>query len=43
VRYAAREMGCEWMGQGELAQAIPPAYTRWIAQQFLQQNDKIHP
>jgi len=31
VRYAAREMGCEWMGQGELAQAIPPAYTRWIA------------
>lgn len=38
VRYAAREMGCEWMGQAELAQAIPPVYTRWIAEQFLQQN-----
>lgn len=30
VNYVAREMGCEWMGQKELAQAIPPAYTRWI-------------
>lgn len=39
VRYAAREMGCEWMGQGELAQAIPPAYTRWIAEQFLLHNE----
>lgn len=40
VRYAAREMGCEWMGQKELAQAIPPVYTRWIAEQFLKQNSK---
>ena len=39
VRYAAREMGCEWMGQAELAQAIPPAYTRWIAGQFIQHNE----
>jgi DNA (cytosine-5)-methyltransferase 1 len=30
VRYAAREMGLPWMGQGELAQAIPPAYTLHI-------------
>ena len=29
VAYAAREMGLPWMGQGELAQAIPPAYTKW--------------
>lgn len=40
VRYAAREMGCEWMGGKELAQAIPPAYTRWIAEEFLKQNDE---
>ena len=31
VEYARREMGLPWMGQKELAQAIPPAYTRWIA------------
>lgn len=35
VRYAAEEMGLPWMGQGELAQAIPTAYTRWIGEQFL--------
>ena len=35
VGYAAREMGLPWMGQGELAQAIPPAYTKWIAEQLL--------
>ena len=41
VAYAAKEMGCEWMGQKELAQAIPPAYTRWIAEQFLQTNAEV--
>lgn len=30
VRYAAKEMGLIWMGQAELAQAIPPAYTRYV-------------
>jgi DNA (cytosine-5)-methyltransferase 1 len=35
VRYAAREMGLLWMGQKELAQAIPPLYTKWIAEQWL--------
>lgn len=35
VKYAAKEMGLEWMGQKELAQAIPPVYTRWIAEQYL--------
>jgi len=35
VRYAANEMGLPWMGQGELAQAIPPAYTCWIGQRML--------
>lgn len=36
VEYVAREMGCEWMGQKELAQAIPPAYTRWIGGHLMQ-------
>lgn len=28
-------MGIDWMRQGELAQAIPPAYTRYIGEQLL--------
>ncbi len=32
VSYVADEMGCPWMGQSELAQAIPPAYTQWIGE-----------
>ncbi len=31
VRYAAKEMGLPWMGQAELAQAIPAAYTKFIS------------
>lgn len=33
----AREiMGCQWMNQSELAQAIPPAYTEWIGKQLIE-------
>ncbi len=33
----AREaMGIDWMGQKEIAQAIPPAYTRFIGEQLLE-------
>jgi DNA (cytosine-5)-methyltransferase 1 len=35
VRYAAREMGLPWMGQAELAQAIPPAYTKYVGEAIL--------
>ena len=28
-------MGIHWMNRGELSQAIPPAYSRWLAEQFL--------
>lgn len=28
-------MGIEWMSRNELAQAIPPAYTRWIGLQLM--------
>ena len=41
VAYAAREMGLPWMGQAELAQAIPPAYTEWIGREFLKANPKL--
>lgn len=30
VEYARKQMDIEWMNQSELAQAIPPAYTKWI-------------
>lgn len=31
-RVAAAEMGIDWMTREELTQAIPPAYSRWLAQ-----------
>jgi len=35
VPEARKAMGIEWMTQGELAQAIPPAYTEWIGKALL--------
>ena len=35
VPRARREMECEWMNQGELAQAIPPRYTKWLGEQVI--------
>lgn len=35
VQYARDAMGIQWMGQKELAQAIPPAYTEYIGKQLL--------
>ena len=35
VEYAKEAMGIDWMGQAELAQAIPPAYTEWLGKQLL--------
>lgn len=28
-------MGCPWMSIEELAEAIPPVYTKWIGEQLL--------
>ena len=36
VPYAQAAMGIDWMGQKELAQAIPPAYTEWIGRRLLE-------
>ncbi len=39
----SRSMQIDWMTNAELAQAIPPAYTEWIGQQFhLQQEGVVH-
>jgi DNA (cytosine-5)-methyltransferase 1 len=35
VAEAQRRMGLPWMTQGELAQAIPPAYTEYIGRQLI--------
>ena len=36
TKYAAQQMGIDWMTQNELAQAIPPAYTKFIGGFLLQ-------
>lgn len=33
---AKQRMGIDWMNQGELAQAIPPAYTEYIGKYLMQ-------
>ena len=38
VAYAKKQMQIDWMNIGELAQAIPPTYTKYIANQYL----KVH-
>ena len=35
VKYAQKEMEIDWMGQKELAQAIPPAYTKFIGKHLM--------
>ena len=35
VPFAREAMGISWMGQKELAQAIPPAYTEFIGRQVM--------
>lgn len=34
-RAYADAMGCTWMNKTEARQAVPPAYSEWIGQQFL--------
>lgn len=36
VRYGGWAMGITWMNQGELAEAVPPAFTKYVGQKFLE-------
>lgn len=38
-----KAMGIEWMNREELSQAIPPAYSEFIARAFLAQRDANQP
>ena len=40
-RAAADAMGIDWMTKDELNEAIPPAYSEWIARQFLAQRNQV--
>ena len=37
VPCAKQAMGIDWMVRDELREAIPPAYTRWLGQQYLKE------
>lgn len=36
TKYARQAMGIDWMNRGELSQAIPPAYTRYIGERIME-------
>jgi DNA (cytosine-5)-methyltransferase 1 len=36
-----RAMGIDWMSRDELAQAVPPAYTRWIGSRLMRELDGL--
>lgn len=36
-----KAMGIDWMTRGELSESIPPAYSHFIATQFLAQRERI--
>lgn len=35
IEYAKKQMGIDWMNLQEMANAIPPVYTKYIGEQFL--------
>lgn len=41
VAYARRAMDTPWMKQGEMAEAIPPAYTEWIGKELLRVLERV--
>jgi DNA (cytosine-5)-methyltransferase 1 len=42
-RLKRRAMGIDWMTRDELAEAIPPAYTRFIGEQLLTHLGEVQP
>jgi DNA (cytosine-5)-methyltransferase 1 len=45
VEFAQIAMGIDWLGQKELSQAIPPAYSEYIGKQYLKSLEPVltHP
>lgn len=43
IEPASKAMGINWMIRRELAQAIPPAYTRWIGRHLLEAMESLQP
>ncbi len=41
VKLAREITGCHWMNRAELAEAIPPAYSKYIGGQFLKQFKEV--
>ena len=41
IEYCRQAMGVTWMSQGELAEAIPPAYTEWFGRLLLEQMEGL--
>lgn len=41
VKFAQDAMGIDWLGQKELAQAIPPSYTEFLGKQLIDYLDKV--
>ena len=43
VKNAPEAYGIDWMGFRELKEAIPPAFTRWIAECWIKSNSRAFP
>ena len=41
IAQARRAMGIDWMTKKEIAEAIPPAYTRWIGMQIFSTVERV--
>jgi DNA (cytosine-5)-methyltransferase 1 len=42
IAYCRQAMGIDWMGQKELSQAIPPAYSEYLGQQVIAYLDRLN-
>jgi DNA (cytosine-5)-methyltransferase 1 len=40
IKNAREAMGIDWMTKKEINEAIPPAYTKFIGEQFLYQRGR---
>lgn len=42
IKSGSRAMGINWMTRNELAEAIPPAYTKWLGERLLEKLSLRH-